>query len=451
MILLANENQRPVSAFATCMQVAITGIVFICVLLFGGSSSLFFKQFEEIDLTVWAGFLSWGGFACVLCFRYHSFGKVCRDPVCVCIILFMLNLIIVSYINGVLVYGQPLLGIVRCLVRWGGLAIYPTLLMLGNVPGLEKRIIRFFLIIGVAAMALSMLTQIFDLYDVLFMRATHERMGIIQAPRLFIRIAVFSLFFFIVHCFYSRSLKKLLFLLLAGMIFYVIAFAMLSRRHIVLIPIVLIYFIIRMLPFHISIKTLLISMAIVLLLFLSIPSLYAYMVDYGHDLWDTFFVLQAKGYGSAEIRIEGLQYYWNYFKQSNFIGFGKISTAHGNITNPIAAALTADRSVMYLADLGIIGALFKWGFSGIVILSASLYVCFRRIYFIRKYGLLEQRLLATTLELCFIFEFCRLGPFWADHSLNYVVFVLYMYLLAAMYYDSVGLSGIGLPSKCHRP
>ena len=91
MLLLANEKQRPVSTFATCMQVAITGIVFICVLFYG--SLFLFKWFEEIDLRVWAGFLSWGGFVCVLFFRYHSFGKVCRDPVCVCIILFMLNLI----------------------------------------------------------------------------------------------------------------------------------------------------------------------------------------------------------------------------------------------------------------------------------------------------------------------------------------------------------------------
>lgn len=429
MLLLASEKQKPVSAFATCERIAITGIVFICVLLYDGSS--FFKQFEGFDLEVWAGFLSWGGFVCVLCFRYHSFGKVCRDPVCVCIVLFMLNIIIVSYLNGVLVYGQPLLGIVRSLVRWGGLAIYPTLLMLGNVPGLEKRIIRFFLIVGVASMALSMFTQIFDLYDVLFLKAPEERMEIIRAPRLFMRIAVFSLFFFIVHCFHNRSLNKLWFLLLAGFIFYVIAFAILSRRHIVGIPIVLSYFIIRMLPYRTSLRILLICMAILLLLFLSIPPFYAYMVEYGHNLWDTFFNPHSSSYGSAQIRVETLQYYWNYFKQSNFIGFGIVSTVHGDITNPITAALRTEYSVMYLADLGIVGALFGWGFLGVVILGASLYVCFRRIYFIKRYGLLEQRLLVITIELCFIFEFCRLGPFWADNALNYVVFVLYMYLLAA--------------------
>lgn len=431
MLSLANKKQRPVGAFVTFERVTITGIVFICVLLYGSLS--LFKQFEAIDLKVWAGFLSWGGFVCVFCFRYHSFGKVCRDPVCVCIILFMLNLIIVSYINGVLVYGQPLLGIVRSLVRWGGLAIYPTLLMLGNVPELEKRIIRFFLIIGVAAMALSMLTQIFDLYDVLFIRPPVERMGIMRAPRLFIRIAVFSLFFFIVHCFHNRSLNRLWFLPLAGMIFYVIVFAILSRRHIILIPIVLIYFVIRMLPFHISCKVLLSCMAIILLLFLSTPPFYAYMVEYGSDLWDTFVDPRSRGYGLADVRVAGLQYYWDYFKQSNYIGFGKISTIHGDITNPIAVALSAEHSGMYLADLGIIGALFQWGFSGLLILGASLYVCFRRIYFIKRYGLLEQRLLAITLELCFIFEFCRLGPFWADYTLNYVVFLLYMYLLATIH------------------
>ena len=427
----ANENQRPVSAFATCMRVAITSIVFICVLFYGSLSM--FKLFEEIDLFVWAGFLSWGGFVCVLCFKYHRFGKVCRDPVSVCIVLFMLNIIMVSYITGVLVYGQPLLGIVRSLVRWGGLTIYPTLLMLGNVPGLEKRIIKFLLIVGVSSMALSMFTQIFDLYDVLFIRAPYERMGTIRAPRLFIRIAVFSLFFFFVHCFYSRSLKKLLFLLLAGMMFYVIAFAILSRRHFVLIPIMLIYFIIRNLPFHISLKILFVCMAILLLLFLSIPPFYAYMVEYGSDLWDSFFDPQSSSYGSAQIRVESLQYYWNYFKQSNFIGFGKISTTRGDTTNPIAVALSEEHSGMYLTDLGIIGVLFQWGFSGIVIVGASLYVCFRRIYFIKTYGLLEQRSLATTIELCFIFELCRWGPFWADLYFNYVVFLLYLYLLTAIH------------------
>ncbi len=431
MLLLAHEKQRPVGAFVTCMRVAITCIVFICVLLCGSGSLPLFKWFEEINLSAWAGFLSWGGFVCVICFRYHSFGKVCHDPVCVCIVLFMLNIIIVSYLTGVLVYGQPLLGIVRSLVRWGGLVIYPTLLMLGNVPGLDKRIIKFLLIVGISSMALSMFTQTFDLYDVLFIRAPFERMGIIRAPRLFIRIAVFSLFFFIVHCVYSRSLKKLLFLLLAGMIFYVLAFGIVSRRHIVLIPVVLSYFIIRGLPFHISSKILLISMAIVLLLFLSMPPFYAYMVEYGSDLWATFFDPGAQGYDSVNIRLKGLQYYWNYFEQTNFIGFGYISTVHGDIANPVTAALTAEHSVMSLGDLGIIGAIFTWGFSGAVILGASLYVCFRRIYSIKTYGLLEQRLLAITIELCFIFEFCRLGPFWADHTLNYVVFVLYMYLLAA--------------------
>lgn len=429
--MLASEKQEPVNAFVTCMQVAITGIAFICILFFGYGNLQMFKWFEEIDLSVWAGFLSWGGFVCVFCFRYHSFGKVCRDPVCVCIVLFMLNVIIVGYLNGVLIYGQPLLGIVRSLVRWGGLMIYPTLLMLGNVPVLEKRIIKFLLIVGVSSMALSMLTQIFALYDVLFIRVPEQRMEITRAPRIFIESAGFSLFFFIVHWFHNRSLKKLWFLLLAAIIFYVMAFAILSRRHFVLIPIVLIYFIIRNLPFHIALKILLICMAILLLLFLSIPSFYDYMVEYGRNLWDTFFNPHSESYGSAQIRVTGLQYYWDYFKQSNFIGFGKISIKHGDITNPIAVALNDKNSCMVLSDLGIIGALFEWGFSGLVILGASLYVCFRRINFIKTYGLLEQRLLAITIELCFIFQFCRLGPFWADSSGDYMAFVLYMYLLAA--------------------
>jgi hypothetical protein len=309
--------------------------------------------------------------------------------------------------------------------------IYPTLLMLGNVPVLEKRIIKFLLIVGVSSMALSMLTQIFALYDVLFIRVPDQRMEITRAPRIFIESAGFSLFFFIVHWFHNRSLKKLWFLLLAVMIFYVMAFAILSRRHFVLIPIVLIYFIIRNLPFHITLKILLICMAILLLLFLSIPSFYDYMVEYGRNLWDTFFNPHSESYGSAQIRVEGLQYYWYYFKQSNFIGFGKISIKHGDITNPIAVALNDKNSCMVLSDLGIIGALFEWGFSGLVILGASLYMCFRRINFIKTYGLLEQRLLAITIELCFIFQFCRLGPFWADSSGDYMAFVLYMYLLAA--------------------
>ena len=172
-------------------------------------------------------------------------------------------------------------------------------------------------------------------------------------------------------------------------------------------------------------------MAIILLLVLSIPSFHTYMVEYGHDMWNSFFNPAAQGYGSGDVRVKGLQYYWNHFKKSNYIGFGYISNIHGDITNPIAVVLSADDAVMYLADLGIIGALFRWGFSGAAILGASLYVCFRRIYFIKTSGLLEHRLLAITIELCFIFEFCRLGPFWIEKALNYVVFVLYMYLLAA--------------------
>lgn len=116
------------------------------------------------------------------------------------------------------------------------------------------------------------------------------------------------------------------------------------------------------------------------------------------------------GEGNVGIRVFGIEYYMNLFKESGFVGIGMFSNKLPG-TDPL---MTGAESFRYNpADHGIFAVLYQFGFPAIILTVIILLRIFRDLKLIRQHGLMAFRPIAIALHLYFIFSIIGLWAiFW---------------------------------------
>ena len=132
---------------------------------------------------------------------------------------------------------------------------------------------------------------------------------------------------------------------------------------------------------------------------------------------------------SVYVRQKGMQFYFDQFVQTNFMGIGWISAVTSSHNNAI---LKANISGMKLVDLGVFEVLFRYGLLGLLVYLRFMWVALRQVKFLNRYGDTPTRVIALTLGMFLTAKIVSLNTiyFFPGHCLFYAVI---MYILDTLF------------------
>lgn len=344
------------------------------------------------------------------------------------IILSYCATVIPNVLSAYMLYGQPLMGVIRTFFWYGGWAFLLALILWGADVNLALRLVHVFVLLGVVAAILGCLVTLFPgLRFLITEEAISERFDLTRINIL--PQAVQFAFYFCLVSLCSLGLNKArAFKLIACLIvtFFSIFFINLSRQAIIATCIVLTYFTIKYLRKQMEMRYLLIILGVILAGLFSVG-----FFDIVEQSVSSAY--ERGGYGgyayyvkSFNVRIEGIRFFWNQLRETNYIGTGKISTTHGD-RNIILDVHEEDR--INWTDIAIFGTLGMYGFPAILLVVIAYWKSFRDINLIRRYSSsLSMLTIAITIELFLLAGIIQWGmsPFYetAAYYYSFIFFVL---------------------------
>jgi len=116
------------------------------------------------------------------------------------------------------------------------------------------------------------------------------------------------------------------------------------------------------------------------------------------------------GEGNVGIRVFGIEYYLNLFKESGYVGLGMLSN---RLPSADAFILGAEVYKYNPADHGLFAVLYQFGFPAIVLTIIFLFHIFRDLKVVRLQGMLEHWPIAMAIHLYLVFSIIGLSAiFW---------------------------------------
>jgi O-antigen ligase/polysaccharide polymerase Wzy-like membrane protein len=135
----------------------------------------------------------------------------------------------------------------------------------------------------------------------------------------------------------------------------------------------------------------------------------------GTTLYESYFSVKEeyrRGDGTVGIRLEGIAYYGQMFRDSGYLGIGLSSN---RLAGSDPYRIGREDLQYNPGDHGIVSVLYRFGFPGILLTMLILIRMFRDLASIRRYGLPEHKTIAMGVHLLLVASIVGLGPlFWKD-------------------------------------
>ena len=386
----------------------------------------FYHRLKIIDLEQLSVYCSlWNYLLFVgICLLYSKRLKyLVKDKYFILILLFLLNCAFVDFVSATILYHQPLVGILRTTFRYGGLLVYPLLFITVDKHRFQY-VIKTMIIIGFIGAILAILLIIWPSFaeSLIVKERISERFGWTRLPILF-ACAVYFMFFLS----YVQIIKynKYNWAWIWFLSFFVIYYINMTRQ-------IMLSFLGAMLlfaMFHLKIRRLfkvfaffLVITTVVLLISSEVFSVFSESINSIIDA-------SAKDYGNVSVRKEAIEFYWDQFQQTDYVGFGRISTTHGG-QNPIEGEFDAEAGGrLFISDIGLIGSFFQYGFGLLLIVIVAYIYAFADIRRVINRVNQSDYAIITAIELLLVAEIIRLGPFFTFEDSAFF-FSLYFFIIS---------------------
>lgn len=377
---------------------------------------------NKADIQVYLAIINYCIFFFAALIYRKRFQKLLVDKYFILIIIFLFNCACVDLISATLLFGQPALGMLRDIVLFGGLFLYPILFLTADRIFIKK-IINGILIIGTLGIALAIFVSIYQglaeliiVPNFIFDRFDRFRITLIAAEAIH-----FTFFYSFVNIVIFKKYKYI-FLFLPAL--YSIYYISMTRQVIVSFSATILLFMIIHLRAQGFIKYLIITIAALTFLVIVNPKSLTVIQQSIISLVDT----RADDYKSVSTRKDALAFYFDQFEKSGYIGFGKISTIYGK-RNAIQEALDVENGGrFFIVDLGLLGSFTQYGFVLLFIVFIFIINAFKDLCFILKYCRPCDYPIVMTIELVLFAEVFRLGPFFT-FTFSAFHFIFYFFLL----------------------
>jgi len=133
--------------------------------------------------------------------------------------------------------------------------------------------------------------------------------------------------------------------------------------------------------------------------------------------------------GTIAVRINGVKFYYEYFKKTAFLGIGMSS---GNSPTSVEALGFKEGHYLF-TDLGIFAMLFRFGIFGFILTVVILTRTYKDLSFIQNNGNTGQEIIASSLTYFFISTIIFIpavkGFFDPGQALYYGIFFYFIYKL----------------------
>ncbi len=298
-------------------------------------------------------------------------------------------------------YGQPLSVLIRRPLMYAGFLIFPLLFFVGPDKKFPERWMNIFVAISIVAAILTTLASMYpNITYFLNEETVSNRFGKTRIGRI-METPILIAFFYCLSILFNIKIKfrSFIFLLICiALLIYPTIFVNLSRGKIIGICLTFIFFIV----YHLSRRKSLPLISIIIIL------LFSYL-SFSEDTVSTNIFTQVSESVKQELlmkdgtigqRISGIEYYYDEFRQSSFIGIGMVS-AEESIENPISYGQFYYR--YNFNDLGFFGVILQFGFPAIILTIIILRRIFNDLIFIMQYGNVASQNLAMGLYLYLIY------------------------------------------------
>lgn len=345
------------------------------------------------------------------------------------IILSYCATVIPNILSAYMLYSQPLMGVIRTFFWYGGWAFLLALILWGPDVDLALRLVHVFVFFGVVAAILGCLAVLFPSIRVALIaeEAVSERFELTRI-NILTQAVQFAFYFCLVSLCNSRFGRAKSIMPVTGLVVTSVSifFISISRQAIIATCIVLLYFTIKYLRKQMRIQYLLIVLGILVLFF----------VAGGFDIVEQSLSSAYEGdpgdVHNVDIRLEGIRFFWNQLRDTNYIGTGKISTVHGG-RNIILDAREEDK--IYWVDVGILGTVGMYGFPAVLLVVVAFWKSFRDINLIKRHSISPfMTTIAVAIELFLIAGILQFGRsmFYelSAYHYSFIFFVLWVFSTA---------------------
>ena len=321
-----------------------------------------------------------------------------------------------TFFTGTLLYGQGLQEIVRRPLFYYALFIFVPLFYYPIDASTLKRLNMVIVVIGVS---LALFQSIFSfvpdigkiiLNDNAYIASRFEltRMTVMSAMTPCVLYATF----YLITAFSMRK-NNILFALGLAILLYYIFFVYMARSIIFGLGIVLLLFCV----FYPAVRKRLLSwgLLVLLLLILSQP-----FVKFGPIEMIKESVISVEDEassieGTVGIRMRGIKYYWHEFQKTWYVGTGLVSSVRGTDTN---VGIGMIEYKFNPADQGIFSVVMQFGFQALILTGVICYRMFRDLRFVIRYGILDLKIIALSIQLFLLFKIVIFSHIFLWHSMG---------------------------------
>jgi len=342
------------------------------------------------------------------------------------IILILCAILFPTYINLVITSGLKPIEVLRSGFFYSGFFIFIILVSYQSAPNIVNKLNTIIIaMISFNVLFIVVFSFFPDLANSVFVH-TMERFGRI-------RIGVesglgpmthYAFFYILIMCTQSseRIKSKILYFFLFGIyIWYFFAVVMSRRAIFVLLAIVGYYFLTRLNGKQRM--RILLALPLVLSLLFVLPQS-TIIVDSIQSSFVTAVEEFQYGEGNVGIRVFGIEYYLNLFKESGYMGIGMLSNRLPS-SDPLLVGAEFFR--YNPADHGIFAVLYQFGFPAIVLTIIVLYYIFRDLKAVRLQGMPEHWPIAMAIHLYLVFSIIGLlAIFWKPSESFWTGIMLFM-------------------------
>lgn len=329
---------------------------------------------------------------------------------------------IANVLGGTMVYGQPLMGIIRNYYRCSGLLLFPILFMWRGDERFIKQLILIYVGIGVLSVVLGDMAAIIPPLRAIFPEERiFERLGLVRMP--VTQNLPFVFYYLLVTLTLKKNTSRINFFIVCIFILVVINIFYVSiiRQIIISVIVTVIYYYIRYLRLKIRAIHLSFMICACLIIFVFRPAFFNIITDTARSLYDDNY----DGKKNVDIRLDGIKFYWSQFRKTGYVGTGRISTVYST-NNPIAETIEVDK--YDYTDLGLFAVLFQYGFPAIILIGVVVFRYFKDSSIIQKVGPPSLVPVVIAIELTVFGDLVRMKDMFFRSDLCYQ-HALYMYVL----------------------
>ena len=327
--------------------------------------------------------------------------------------------LIPTFTTGVLHYGQSPVELLRLPLMYNGLFVFAILFIYRSD---ERFMVQLnWLIIGLSLMGTlfaiglsfypEMAPTLLAKSAILPNRFGRPRFGNSMGGE------AYSIFFLLTTLVERRQSRQTRSLQIAALFVfaYYLLFVYMGRGHLMTIVLSLLFFAIFHFGIHKSLPLVVALLLIVVVIEVFANNSVVEMIE--EHLQSTREEFQY-GDGNVGIRVDGIHYYMDKFRETGYMGIGLLSTTRASNTDIVLTMLIDKYNP---ADIGIFGAITQFGFPAVILMIIILIRMFCDLNIVARKGSVNHKLMASALQAFLIYNIVGMGHmfFWHKSSLEW--------------------------------